>query len=120
MSRPPPTRFRPPSFTHQPYYPNPDYPIPFRGSQTDLRSPTTTSQASTFKQEDEEEEDDSNLPDGGWGKEGPLIKARRAMARRGRKEKVNSIDKTAVWLKTSQSGPPAGCSEQVSSFLIPP
>lgn len=74
------------------------------------------SQASTAKQDDV---DDSTLEDGGWGKAGPLIVDRqRASARRGHQRGMNSFDKTAVWLRTSQSGPTGTASEQVQVSLV--
>jgi hypothetical protein len=111
MSRFPPQGY-PPPFPHPQYYSNPDHPIPYRGPTTsDLRSPATLSHTSTH-----EEEGDKDAEDGGWGRDGPLIEQRKAKARKGRGHSrgMNSFDKTAIWLKTSQSGPSAPAAEKVS------
>lgn len=102
MSRYPPQGYYPPPLPPQQYYSNPDHPIPYRGLSQGARSPTSTfSQANSEQQK----EDDKNAEDGGWGREGPLLEHRNAMAKRGKQKGVDSYDKTAVWLKTSQSGP---------------
>jgi hypothetical protein len=101
MSRYPPQGY-PPPFPPQQYYANPNHPIPYRGlSQTDPRSLTSSFSQATSKQE--EEVDDSKLEDGGWGREGPLIKIRNAKHKKGHRG-MNSHDKAAAWLRTSQSG----------------
>jgi hypothetical protein len=125
MSRYPPQGYYPPSIPYQSHYASPDHPIPYRGHPTsNPQSPTSAmsqASASTAKQDDV---DDSTLEDGGWGsRAGPLIIDRqRAAARRGRQtghRGMNSFDKTAVWLRTSQSGSSSMSTapEQVRSLL---
>jgi len=108
-----PSQGYPPPFPPQQYYSNPDHPIPYRGlSQGDPRSPTSNISQATSKQE---EENDKNAEDGGWGRDGPLIIERKTK-KRGHKG-MNSHDKTAIWLKTSQSGPSSAAPEQVRFLL---
>ena len=108
-----PSQGYPPPFPLQQYYSNPDHPIPYRGpSQGDPRSPTSNISQATSKQE---EENDKNAEDGGWGRDGPLVIERKTK-KRGHKG-MNSHDKTAIWLKTSQSGPSAVTPEQVRFLL---
>jgi len=83
----------------------------------DLRSPTTLSHTSSAQQEGE---DANNAEDGGWGQDGPLIMARKAKAgkSRGHSRGMNSYDKTAIWLRTSQPGSSAAALEP-ASYILP-
>jgi len=119
MSRYPHPGYYPPSIPYQSHYASPDHPIPYRGhpGSNPISPSSNMSQASTAKQDDV---DDSTLEDGGWGRAGPLfIDRQRAAARRGRHQSgMKSFDKTAVWLRTSQSGPSGTASEQVQVSLV--
>lgn len=95
-----------PSPHPQSFYPHPNQPIPHRGgpiSSTQSRASSTSLAAMATPTEEE----DAALPDGGWGRDGPLMQARKARGKYTQGRRVNSKDKTANWLRTSQSGPSA-------------
>ena len=110
-----PSRGYPPPVPPPKYYTNPDHPIPYRGlSQGDPSSPTSNVSQATSKQD---EENDKNAEDGGWSRAGPLVLEREKRTKQRVHKVMNSHDKTAIWLKTSQSGPSAVTLEQVGSLL---
>jgi hypothetical protein len=95
-----------PSPHPQSFYPHPNQPIPHRGgpiSSTQSRASSTSLAALATPTEEE----DAALPDGGWGRDGPLMQARKARGKYTQGRRVNSKDKTANSLRTSQSGPSA-------------
>lgn len=110
-----PSQGYPPPFPPPKYYTNPDHPIPYRGlSQGDPLSPTSNVSQATSKQD---EENDKNAEDGGWSRAGPLVIEREKRTKQRGHKGMNSHDKTAIWLKTSQSGPSTVALEPVGVLL---